>query len=280
MRLLKTHLLSLLLTYGLLFNIERLDLGQSNLLNIQSFVYVLALLVTFSILLIPAFSHQRVTLAIGFTLVLYSICNLLIFVQRPIIGGIYTYVTITEVALLALVAFVSQRLAQSLEEFQTGLEALTLALGGRHLDTISRAGNEIRRELTRSRHYHRPLSLIVVEPKLKSFGISLPTIIEEMQQAIATRFARVKLAQTMRQQLRLMDLVLEEDEHQDHFIILCPEADEMGTAVLVERIEAVMNQAGIEVQCSTATFPDEALTFEGLLNQAKDKLSPRDSKNN
>jgi hypothetical protein len=123
------------------------------------------------------------------------------------------------------------------------------------------------------------LSVIVVEPDRQSFEYSLPRIIEEMQRATKNRFARVKLAQTMEKHLRLMDLILEEEGGNNHFIILCPEVDREGSAVIVERVKAVMNQVGIAVQCRIATFPEDALTFEGLVNQAKAKLHDIDETN-
>ncbi len=267
MRLLKIHLFSLLFAYGIFFNIERLDFGIENALNIQTFVYVLVLLVTTIILILPVFSQYRVTLAIGFALGLYLIGKIVFLVDRPFFGGIYTYVSITEMAFLAIIAFISQRLSQSLNEFQQGLEAMTMSLGGGHLQTISKASGDIRREITRSRHYHRPLSIIVVEPDQQSFDHALPKIFEELQRETINRYARVKLARLMHQHLRLMDLVLEEDEG-NRFVILCPEADDRGAAVIVGRIQTVMSQIGIVAHCSAATFPEDALTFEGLLNQA------------
>jgi hypothetical protein len=83
----------------------------------------------------------------------------------------------------------------------------------------------------------------------------------------------------MQKHLRLMDLILEEEGGNKNFIILCPEVDREGSAVIVERVEAVMNQVGIAVQCRIATFPEDALTFEGLVNQAKAKLHDLDETN-
>jgi len=268
----KIHLLSLLLSLTFLFNIERLDVGQESVLNIETFVYVLAIVITIAILLLPVFSHYRVRFAISFTLGLYFICKLFLFAKRPFLDGPYIYVTATEVALLTIIAITAQRLAQHLDEFQQGLEMITLTISGKQLQTLTKASSDIRRELTRSRHYHRPLSVIVVEPDQQSFEYSLPRLIEEIQRATVNRFARVRLAQAIEKHLRLMDLILEEDDENNRFIILCPEADSEGSAVIVERIETVMTQLGITVQCSIATFPQDALTFEGLVNQAKAKL--------
>jgi hypothetical protein len=276
MRQFKILLLSLLVSLAFLFNIERLDIGQESVLNIETFVYFLALFITITILLLPVFSRHRVSLTIAFAIALYLICKLFLFGNRPFLNESHIYVTATETALLAIVAFTAQRLSQQLAKFQQGFEMMTITLNSKHLQTVTKAASDIRRELTRSRHYHRPLSVIVVEPDRHSFAHSLPRIIEEMQKAAENRFARVKLAQTMEKHLRLMDLILEEDSGSNHFIILCPEVDREGSAVIVGRIEAVMNQLGIAVQCRIATFPEDALTFEGLVNQAKAKLRDSD----
>lgn len=271
MRQLKIHLILLLITFTLLFNIERLDFGAENLIDIQTFVYVLAIFITTTILLLPFFSRYRVTVSVSLAFGLYVGCKLVFWGSRPFFGGFYTYVSITEIAFLAIIAIISQRLAQSLDEFQQGFEAMTLGLGGKNLQTVSMASSDIRREITRSRHYLRPFSVIVVEPDQQSFDLALPRIYEELQRSMVGRFARVKLAQAMRQHLRLMDLILEEDES-NRFIILCPEVDDQGSAVIVERIQTVMKHAGVKAYCSVATFPQDALTFEGLINQARTKL--------
>ena len=275
MRLLKFHLISLLITLALLFNIERLDLSTENTLNIQTFVYVLALIITVAILFLPIFSQHRVTVAIAFALGLYLASKLIFFRDRPFFGGFATYVTTTEMAFLAIIAFISQRFSQSLYEFQQGFEMMALHRGGQHLRTINKARADIRREITRSRHYHRPLSVIVIEPNQHSLNLALPNIFEELQREIVKRFARVKLAQTMKNHLRLMDLILEEDDD-DRFIILCPEVGNQGSAVIIDRIQTVMTQIGVDIHCSTAAFPEDALTFEGLVNQAKTKLPNTD----
>ena len=268
---LKIHLISLLFAFAFLFNIERLDFGAENVFDVQTFVYVLAILITTIILFVPLFSYYRVTLTVAFAMGLYIIGKLIFLDDRLFFGGFYTYLTMTEATLLMVIAFISQRLSQSLIEFQDGFDVMALSLGGKPLQTVSKASGDIRREITRSRHYHRPLSVIVIEPDQRSFHLAMPRIFEELQKGVLTRFARVKLAQSMHHHLRLMDLILEEDGS-DRFIILCPEVDSQGSAVLVERVQTVINQAGIAAQCSTATFPDNALTFEGLVNQAKAKL--------
>ena len=266
---LKIHLILLVLISAFLFNIERLDLGSENALNIQTFVYVLALFVIVLTLLIPIFS-DRFAIPFSFALVLYLCGKVLFLGGQSFWEGGYIYVAITEIALIGAVTLMSQRLAQSVYFFQEGFNALALDSDQRLLHSISDASADIRREITRSRHYHRPLSLIVVEPDQQSVELAIPHIFEELQNSLINRFTRVKLAEAMNKDLRLMDMILEENDKQ--FIILCPEVDIEGSAAIIERIQAVMKRSDIVVQCSTASFPEEALTFDGLLGRAKSKL--------
>lgn len=272
MRSLKIYFLLLFFTATLLFNIERLDLNQENILDIQTFVYFLAPLIITAIILIPFFGNYRVPWAMAFALGLYLVCKLLLFRERPLFGGLYTYVSITEAAFLVVIAFLSHRLSHSIQQFQEGFTTMTMHLNGRYLQNTTVQQAAIQREISRSRHYHRPLSVIVVKLDEETLEFALPTLFGELQKTLIHRFARLKLAQTMQKHLRVVDFILEEGGSND-FIIVCPEADGQGSSVIIERVQSVLNQSGVSAKYSTATFPNEALTFEGLVNQAQTKLA-------
>ena len=126
--------------------------------------------------------------------------------------------------------------------------------------------------MTCSRHFQRPLGVIVVAPETEAIEMKLPQFVRETQEAIARRYAAASLATMLRRQLRLMDTILE-DRQNGRFIILCPEVDAKGASILTERIgQAVMQELGMTVTCGTASFPDKALTFEELVRQASAEL--------
>ena len=86
------------------------------------------------------------------------------------------------------------------------------------------------------------------------------------------------MARTLRKYLRLTDLILEQRE-QGRFIIVCPETNVADSKLVVEYIQCVANeQLGTPIAYGTATFPDEAVTFEELVGRAEAALRSSNGK--
>lgn len=268
------YLFLLLIALTLFFNIERIDLlGQQNVLDIQSFVYNLVTLAVFSIIFVPTLWRTPAMASIIGWLVIYIICKVLFFNifpdQNPIFGGAFTYVTITEAAFLSILILYTHRLINNLVYFEEGVKDL---LYKERLQRVDEARETINTEVMRSRHYHRPMSVIVVEPEATSLKKTFNVAIQEIQNKLVLHYTKNKLAKTIRQQLRLMDMVLEEDKN-GRFVILCPEVDASESVQLVKRIETAVQQAlALDIHCGAASFPDEAPTFDGLIEQAIAKI--------
>jgi len=87
-----------------------------------------------------------------------------------------------------------------------------------------------------------------------------------------TRYVITSLARVISNQLRRTDLVLDQRD-QGRFIILSPDTNAASSASVADRIQAAAAvQLGVLVSCGVASFPDEALTFEELVHQAKSNL--------
>ena len=72
MKRLRSSLLILLLIVGVFLNIERLDIGaQVDIVNLQTFVYILAFFAVFITLLLPESWRPSTLLLIGFWAVVY-----------------------------------------------------------------------------------------------------------------------------------------------------------------------------------------------------------------
>ncbi len=257
----------------ILFNIERLDLGRDNVVDIVSFVYILTVLAVITTITVPAIKRVNGGLILAFWLVIYLLGKLFLFETRPFWGGVYTYLTITEMALLSLSVWLSHRLALAMHDFEDAVENLTMVnLNGR-VRSLDQAADDIQVEMFRSRHHHHPLSVIVVEPKKDSLQVALHQAVKEVQETIMRSYVITKLADSLSRHLRRTDLVLEERER-GRFIILCPDTSARDLNVLVEYIQATATEmVGVTVDCGMATFPDEALTFEELVRQAETRLS-------
>jgi len=272
MRHLRQLVIASLIGLTLLFNIERLDFGKENIIDIDSFVYVLGFLAALAIIILPLFWRSPISMVITFWIGVYFLCKLFIFNQRPLLGGLYTYLSITEITLLTISIWFAHILARAIRDFEKAVENITLRSPSRRIRQINDAAEDIQIEMFRSRHHHHPLSVVVIEPKPESIQSTLHRAVQEVQQTMLRNYVINSMAQTIGKYLRRTDLILEQRD-QGRFIILCPETNARELKLLVEYIQTIAKkQLGTAVACGVATFPDEALTFEELVQQAETHL--------
>lgn len=260
------------MTLSLFFNIERLDINQDNEINLQSFIYLLVTIAVISILIIPTFSKVRVVWATGLWMFAYLIIKIFLLGNGRLFGGINTYLTITEAFFVVVITALTHRLAREVNIFRRSVEQVTLLMSGQSLKDIELASDEIQREMTRSRHYSRPMSVIVADLKGQNFKSKIDNTITEIQNETAVQYARAKIAQDIQRQLRLMDIVLFDKQNQQ-FIIVCPEVNVEGIRPVITKINNQMHNIGLNVKFGSATFPDEGLTFTSLMDQAQQKMN-------
>ena len=98
------------------------------------------------------------------------------------------------------------------------------------------------------------------------------TSCREVQQAMMNTYVSRSMAQTLSKYIRRTDLIMEQTD-QERFVILCPDTNATDVALLAEYLQVVaQEELSTSVVCGTATFPDEAITFEELMRQAETRL--------
>jgi GGDEF domain-containing protein len=205
--------------------------------------------------------------------VIYLLLKLILFNEHPMLGGIYTYLSITELAFLILLVTLAHPVGQALLEYTQAVELVTLAKNGRGLLDVSQAADLIRSEMNRSRHFNRPLSVILACLDEGAMQMRLSQFIQEAQVTFVHRYATGRLAEITRKELRRMDIVLG-DYRKGQVIVLSPESDSRHASILVERIRAAAaEELGVNIQCGSASFPEQALSFEELVRQAEVKIN-------
>ncbi len=281
MRHLSQSAVILLIALAVFYNIERLDLGQVNPIDIASIVYVLGLFAVISVITLPILQRSSVVVSIFLWTGVYLLTkSLFLFVldDRPVIGGVYTYLTITELALLLIVVWLAHHFAAGLHEFAEAVERITFSDSGRQVRQFHGMDEDIQVEMFRSRHNHHPLSIIIVKPDPDSIQATLHRLAQEVQQKMLSGYVINNMACTLKKYLRLTDMILEQRE-QGRFIIVCPETNATDSKLVVEYIQSVATEElGTPIAYGTATFPDEAVTFEGLVERAEVALRSSDGK--
>ncbi len=282
MRRLPTSIVAFIIGLAIFYNIERLDFGQQNVVDIDSFVYVLGLVAVVSVIWGPLLRRANVLVSFAVWFSIYISVKLLLTVvlgRHPLLGGIYTYLSITEAALLLIVVWLAHTVASALDDFEGAVEKVTFIDNNKRIRRLDEATDEIQHEIFRSRHYHHPLSIVIVKPEPGFIQTALHRAVQEVQQTMVKTYVINSMVQTFSKYIRRTDLILEQRD-QERFMILCPDTTASDLTLLVEYLQVVAQERfGASVACGTATFPDEAITFEELMRQAECRLNPGNGHN-
>ena len=181
-------------------------------------------------------------------------------------------VNLIQLLLVLLTAVLAFDVGRRVDQTDIALESLAAsAYPNRALD-IQTARESILAELTRSRRYHHPLSIVSVRlERNKSWGDwkDMKLLSSEMME----RFAIAKVSQILSDHARSTDMVLRDRDGQ--FVLLCPETNHASTSILATRIaDAVKRELDATIEYGSASFPDEALTFDDLIQTANGRFTP------
>ena len=236
---------------------------------IAGHAYVIALLAVIVPLISQGMrrtSAWTLPIAAGGTLIGYSVLLNVGFSQS---GDVH--LAVTEIAFVALAAWLGHEIGSTLDGIDDLL--MTAALGeSPALDLEGpTAATEIHTEIARGRRHDRPLSVTVLSPTAEGLERALENVAIDVDRSIRTRFLFGSLTKTVADQLRRSDLLFEH-RPSGRLIVLSPETDADGTALLVRRILDAAARAGIETRAGTAAFPEDGIGFESLVDHAQGVL--------
>jgi hypothetical protein len=179
-------------------------------------------------------------------------------------------VIVLEFILLEVGVWFAHQLALQISHAESLMDALALSAFPNRARDIDSENQRIKIELTRSRRYHRPLSVLVIQTESETEKTA-----REMQKSVqydlSSRFSSARVGQIIDDRIRQTDLVLR--DYKGRFIVLCPETDLSSASLLAGRIaQAVQERTNLRVLWGTAAFPEEALTFDDLLQKARERL--------
>ena len=267
----RKDLILIFATLLLLFHLEQFALtvrpgavSYLVLLVCAAFIFTIAL---------PFARHLNLWFSSALWAGVYLVYRMVISPQRPFLAGTDIYVTISEVAILLFSVYLAHRLMASLQNAESVIEKMTFAGFTHKTRPLDEAIEDIQLELTRSRRYDRPLSVLVVKPMSNSMKLELRQNLVNLQEDMVERFLVASVGQAIGKVVRRSDIVIEQN-NQDRYIILCPETSPQGLEILASRIQESIHQSvGVNTLWGASSFPSEALTFESLLQKAEDKLN-------
>lgn len=254
---------------AVVFVLGQMDYAGSPIINFASYFYLAVILAVPVTLFFPSISRVAsfVPLLIwaGVYLVLLQIIN------RDLSANAGEFsVIVLEFVLLESGVWFAYQLALQLSHAESIMDALALSAFPNRAHDIEVESQRIKIELTRSRRYRRPLSLVVIESLGDDQKVAME-VLKGIQHDLMNRFTSARIGQIIDDRIRQTDLVMR--DHHGRFVILCPETDLTSAELLAERIiHTVKEKTDLHVLFGVAAFPDEALTFDDLLHTACERL--------
>jgi predicted signal transduction protein with EAL and GGDEF domain len=274
MQKLRISIVNLLIFIIILFNIERLDIGsQKNVINFETGFYVMVVVAILMILSIRRLQtlpqHPLIALTIG----AFLIVKLVLTRDHPLLGGMYTYLSITELGLFIVAVLLAQNLALNIKDFEQAVENFAFA-NIRKVKPVQEAYEEIQDEIYRSRRFQRSLSIVVLEQDLGKIQKNINKVVQDAQRMLMDQYTSLMIARELATQLRRTDLLLENGK-KGGLVILSPDTDKANSELLIERLKSVAQSEEFPINFGVAIFPDHALTFEQLVEHAEMDLLQR-----
>lgn len=266
---LKRALLSVALYLAVILILGETDYLNKPIINFAAYFYLVVMVAVPVTLFFPSISKVSVNVPLLVWAGIYMLI-LQYFDRTQSTTSIEFSIIGLEFVLLGVGVLLVHQLAVQLSHAESLMDALAFGAFPNRVQEIEAESQRIKVELTRSRRYQRPLSLLMVkiEPEV---GAPAAPIIKGIHIDLMGRFTFARVGQIIDDLIRQTDLPLR--DRRGRYIILCPETNFSSVESFARRVsQAVVDKTGMRVLWGVASFPDEALTFEDLLQKARERL--------
>ncbi len=270
MLLLNRYTLALVLWLTFLFNIERLHINKTEFIDIAAPIYVLAVALVVVGLVLPQWQRMRTLTMQLLALLLFVIIKL--FHGRPYWGDGYTYLTLFELSATLITITLAQKVGSLSADFVGTVRTMLFSdLAGR-VYASDEAELIVKREMQHSRRRNRPLSVLVVEAGAEGAVVNVSTTAREIERLLAKRYSLEAMTRLLAGAIRRTDFILDQTG-QGRLVLVTPEMrKEQAGAVLQRLNDQTQKRLGVTLRCGVASFPDQGITFEELIDQAERDL--------
>jgi GGDEF domain-containing protein len=253
----------------LIFVLGQADYADQPLVNFANYFYLAVIAALPLTLFFPRISRVPVYLPLFFWAGVYIVLLQLINRNYSANKGELPVIVLEFILLIVGVWFAHQ-LASQISHAESIMDALAMSAFPNRTRDIESEHQRIKTELARSRRYHRPLSVVMLQMEPENEKTTRE-MLKSVQHDLLNRFSAARVGQIVDDRVRQTDLVLR--DYRGRFVVLCPETDLSGASLLGKRIaRAVEERTNVRVLWGAAAFPEEALTFDDLLQKARERL--------
>ena len=255
---------------ALVFVLGQADYLSRPLINFASYFYLIAMIGVPATLFFPYVTRVPAVALMAVWAGLYIILTFILNRTYTTTSSDFS-VIVLEFLLLEFGIWLAYQLAQQLTHAESVMDELALQAFPQRSEELDESSHRVRTEFSRSRRYHRPLSLLLLELD-PEFHKNTGEVLKSIQADIANRLTVARVGQIIDDRLRQTDIVLR--DRRWCYVILCPETNLPSVLLLAQRItETVKAKTGLSMLWGAAAFPEEALTFDDLLTKARQRLT-------
>ena len=231
------------------------------------------IIVIISILVVPMLSRNPIYLPLVVWISVYLGYRMATYnVWSPFVGTNF-YITVAELVALVITIFLAYNLANHLNRLEETIEKLVIPSLHTQILTLQEADEKLNIEFHRSQRFNHPISIIVVEPSVEKAKELVIQPTNKIENEMSNYFLAASMARVIVQVVRDIDIVVKLDYNTGRYAIVCPETDIEGIKLFQTRIrEAIEEKLNIPTAQGTATFPNDALTFEHTMQKAEQAL--------
>lgn len=254
---------------ALIFVIGQADYADQPIINFANYFYVAVIVALPLTLFFPSISRVSVYVPLAVWAAVYLVLVQVINRNYSANKGQLSVIVLEFILLMAGV-WLAHQLASQISHAESIMDALALSAFPNRARDIDSENQRIKIELTRSRRYHRPLSAVIIQMEPEDEKTTRE-MLKSVQHDLLSRFSSARVGQIIDDRIRQTDLVLR--DYKGRFVVLCPETDLPSASLLGKRIsKAVEERISLRVLWGAAAFPEEALTFDDLLQKARERL--------
>jgi len=248
------------------YNIERMS---QSLVTMHAYTYIFVLVVAAFTLLLPKLSNFFLSILFIIFIILFLILK--IYWQHEGIFGSEFPLTVTQLSAIILTGLLARQVNHGLLEIENIIASITFShVGGLAKSFLAEQG-KMYSEVKRARRYQRPLSVIALQIDERSIEVVLPQMVIEAQQMMMREYVFANIARTLDDNTYDFDTIALYD---NCFILVLPEVTKDRAPAIAQRLKKMVREkVKIEMQAGLAVYPDEAMTFESLVELAKQQAS-------
>ena len=248
----------------LFYNIERM----SKPVNITDVAYVFVPLMAAVTILVPHLRKVPLWMLLVLPIPVFLIVKA--WVKSSMLGYSLT-LTVTEICVIVVTTFLARLVSNGTGEFERAVTNITIGQASKPPESFSTGQAKMYREIRRARHHQRPLALMAIGVEKESIQVALDRMVQEVQRAMMTQYVLSDVAKRLCDELEDYNIIAQRNSH---FLVLLPEVTSEQSLDLANRLcQAISRQVGVTLNIGTASFPEDATTFDGLVERAVEGMN-------